>query len=67
MPIFLGLSLRLIALDWVLHNLCLAMMGFIVGLLPSTYCLLYPAGVRISGFNMAFSLCLIPFGGAVSV
>jgi hypothetical protein len=65
-PIFLGFATKSLALCWVLQAATLALAAYTMALLPAICSNLYPAGVRISGFNFACNVGMMVFGGLVS-
>jgi len=62
-PMFMAFQTKSLALCWVLQAFALSMAAFTMGLLPTVCSLLYPAGVRISGFNFGYNVGMTLFGG----
>lgn len=51
-PTFLAFSTRSVVACWLLQGLHLALTAWAMGVLPAIVSRIYPAGVRISGFNL---------------
>jgi len=64
--VFLGFATKSVGLCWFLQIAILAMVGYTMGVLPAICSNIYPAGVRISGFNFAYNSGILTFGGLVS-
>uniref|UniRef100_A0A383VCS5 Major facilitator superfamily (MFS) profile domain-containing protein n=1 Tax=Tetradesmus obliquus TaxID=3088 RepID=A0A383VCS5_TETOB len=62
-PMFLAFQTRNLAACWLLQAFSLAMTAYPMGILPQICSLIYPAGVRISGFNLGYNLGMTIFGG----
>lgn len=62
-PMFLAFQTRNLAACWLLQAFSLAMTAYTMGILPQICSLIYPAGVRISGFNLGYNLGMTIFGG----
>jgi hypothetical protein len=45
-----------LASAWVLHGLLLALVGWVLGIIPATCSPIYPASVRTTGFNLAHNM-----------
>jgi hypothetical protein len=63
---FLGFATKNLALCWFLQVAILVMVAYTMGVLPAICSNIYPAGVRISGFNFAYNFGIMSFGGLVS-
>jgi hypothetical protein len=63
---FLGFATKSIALCWFLQIATLVLVAYTMGVLPAICSNIYPAGVRISGFNFAYNFGIMTFGGLVS-
>jgi MFS family permease len=55
-PMFLAFQTGNLAACWLLQAFSLAMTAYTMGILPQICSLIYPAGVRISGFNLGYNL-----------
>lgn len=55
-PMFLAFQTRSLVACWLLQAASLALSGYAMGLLPAICSAIYPAGVRISGFNLGYNL-----------
>eukprot|EP00879_Flechtneria_rotunda_P003299 GHRR01003524.1.p1 GENE.GHRR01003524.1~~GHRR01003524.1.p1 ORF type:complete len:498 (+),score=121.17 GHRR01003524.1:1133-2626(+) len=55
-PMFLAFRTQNLAACWLLQAASLAMTGYTMGILPAICSSIYPAGVRISGFNLGYNL-----------
>lgn len=55
-PMFLAFQTRNLAACWLLQIFSLSLTAYTMGLLPVICSLIYPAGVRISGFNLGYNL-----------
>ena len=55
-PMFLAFKTGSLAACWLLQAFGLAMTAYTMGILPAICSLIYPAGVRISGFNLGYNL-----------
>lgn len=64
-PVFLGWATKSIGLAWFLQVAGLVMVAWTMGVLPGICSNVYPAGVRISGFNFAYNTGIMIFGGLV--
>ena len=64
---FLGFATKSLALCWFLQIATLALVAYTMGVLPAICSNIYPAGVRISGFNFAYNFGIMTFGGLVGV
>lgn len=62
-PMFLGFATKNVALCWFLQIAILVMVAYTMGVLPAICSNIYPAGVRISGFNFAYNFGIMSFGG----
>ncbi|KAF6255165.1 major facilitator superfamily domain-containing protein [Scenedesmus sp. NREL 46B-D3] len=62
-PMFLAFKTRSLGACWALQAVGLAMTAYTMGILPAICSLIYPAGVRISGFNLGYNLGMTIFGG----
>eukprot|EP00879_Flechtneria_rotunda_P018557 GHRR01019471.1.p1 GENE.GHRR01019471.1~~GHRR01019471.1.p1 ORF type:complete len:249 (+),score=54.38 GHRR01019471.1:262-1008(+) len=62
-PMFLAFRTQNLAACWLLQAASLAMTGYTMGILPAICSSIYPAGVRISGFNLGYNLGMTVFGG----
>uniref|UniRef100_A0A383VDF7 Major facilitator superfamily (MFS) profile domain-containing protein n=1 Tax=Tetradesmus obliquus TaxID=3088 RepID=A0A383VDF7_TETOB len=62
-PMFLAFKTGSLAACWLLQAFGLAMTAYTMGILPAICSLIYPAGVRISGFNLGYNLGMTIFGG----
>jgi hypothetical protein len=51
-PSFLGFQTRSIVACWLLQGVHLALTAWAMGVLPAIVSRIYPAGVRVSGFNL---------------
>jgi hypothetical protein len=65
-PMFLGFATTSVPLCWFLQIATLVMVAYTMGVLPAICSNIYPAGVRISGFNFAYNTGIMTFGGLVS-
>jgi hypothetical protein len=65
-PMFLGFATKSVPLCWFLQIAILVMVAYTMGVLPAICSNIYPAGVRISGFNFAYNTGIMTFGGLVS-
>jgi hypothetical protein len=65
-PMFLGFATKNLALCWFLQIATLVLVAYTMGVLPAICSNIYPAGVRISGFNFAYNFGIMSFGGLVS-
>jgi hypothetical protein len=65
-PFFLAFATKSLAWCWALQLVTLALAAYTMALLPAICSNLYPAGVRISGFNFAYNVGMMVFGGLVS-
>jgi hypothetical protein len=63
---FLGFATKSVALCWFLQIATLVLVAYTMGVLPAICSNIYPAGVRISGFNFAYNFGIMTFGGLVS-
>jgi hypothetical protein len=63
---FLGFATKSVALCWFLQSATLVLVAYTMGVLPAICSNIYPAGVRISGFNFAYNTGMMTFGGLVS-
>jgi MFS family permease len=59
-PMFLAFKTGSLAACWLLQAFSLAMTAYTMGILPQICSLIYPAGVRISGFNLGYNLGELP-------
>jgi len=48
---------------WVLHALLLALVGWVLGIIPASCSPIYPASVRTTGFNLAHNMSMSWLGG----
>lgn len=55
-PMFLAFQTRHLAACWLLQVVSLALTAYTMGILPAICSSIYPAGVRISGFNLGYNL-----------
>jgi MHS family proline/betaine transporter-like MFS transporter len=62
-PMFLAFQTKSLVACWLLQCFSLMMTAFTMGLLPCICASIYPAGVRISGFNLGYNLGMTIFGG----
>ncbi|KAF6255166.1 major facilitator superfamily domain-containing protein [Scenedesmus sp. NREL 46B-D3] len=62
-PMFLAFRTGGLVACWLLQAFSLAMTAYTMGILPQICSLIYPAGVRISGFNLGYNLGMTIFGG----
>jgi hypothetical protein len=62
---FLGFATKSVPLCWFLQIAILVMVAYTMGVLPAICSNIYPAGVRISGFNFAYNTGIMTFGGLV--
>eukprot|EP00775_Hariotina_reticulata_P013429 gene13429-13557_t len=62
-PMFLAFQTKHMAACWLLQAVTLALTAYTMGLLPVICSSIYPAGVRISGFNLGYNLGMTVFGG----
>jgi hypothetical protein len=51
-PMFLAFRTKSLAACWLLQIVLLSMVAWTMGILPAICSSIYPAGVRISGFNL---------------
>jgi hypothetical protein len=63
---FLAFATKSLAACWLLQAFILSAVGYTMGILPAICSSIYPAGVRISGFNFAYNFGMMSFGGLVS-
>jgi hypothetical protein len=63
---FLGFATKNLGLCWFLQITVLALVAYTMGVLPGICSMIYPAGVRISGFNFGYNCGMMTFGGLVS-
>eukprot|EP00775_Hariotina_reticulata_P003883 gene3883-4138_t len=66
-PMFLAFATKKLVACWLLQAATLSAVGYTMGILPAICSSIYPAGVRISGFNFAYNFGIMSFGGLVSV
>ena len=62
-PMFLAFQTHSLVACWLLQCFSLMMTAYTMGLLPCICASIYPAGVRISGFNLGYNLGMTIFGG----
>lgn len=62
-PMFLAFQTKSLAACWILQMVSLSMTAYTMGILPAICSSIYPAGVRISGFNLGYNLGMTLFGG----
>lgn len=62
-PMFLAFRTKSLAACWLLQIVLLSMVAWTMGILPAICSSIYPAGVRISGFNLGYNLGMTLFGG----
>jgi hypothetical protein len=62
---FMAFATKSLAACWTLQLATLAMAAYTMGILPAICSNIYPAGVRISGFNFAYNMGMMAFGGLV--
>lgn len=62
-PMFLAFRTRNLVACWLLQAFSLALTAYTMGILPAICSSIYPAGVRISGFNLGYNLGMTVFGG----
>jgi MFS family permease len=55
-PMFLAFQTKKLVACWILQAVLLALTAYTMGLLPVICSSIYPAGVRISGFNLGYNL-----------
>eukprot|EP00878_Enallax_costatus_P014970 GHUV01015674.1.p1 GENE.GHUV01015674.1~~GHUV01015674.1.p1 ORF type:complete len:171 (+),score=14.63 GHUV01015674.1:206-718(+) len=55
-PMFLAFQTKHLAACWLLQIVSLCMTAYTMGILPVICSNIYPAGVRISGFNLGYNL-----------
>lgn len=55
-PMFLAFQTKHLAACWILQIVSLCMTAYTMGILPVICSNIYPAGVRISGFNLGYNL-----------
>jgi hypothetical protein len=51
-PMFLAFRTKSLAACWLLQIVLLCMVAWTMGILPAICSSIYPAGIRISGFNL---------------
>lgn len=64
-PMFLAFRTKSLAACWILQMFSLCLTAYSMGILPAICSNIYPAGVRISGFNLGYNLgeCLAALCG----
>eukprot|EP00775_Hariotina_reticulata_P009249 gene9249-9415_t len=62
-PYFMGINRGSVAGGWLLHALYMALLGWVLGIVPATCSSIYHASVRASGFNIAHNISMSWLGG----
>jgi len=62
-PYFMGINRCSIAGGWLLHAVYMALVGWVLGIVPATCSSIYHASVRATGFNIAHNISMSWLGG----